>query len=70
MKRRMKKKMNRRVLQGLAGIFLSVSAFVLPVSGYAEEAVATGQVQPAVTQAQEAAANNNTVAPVKYVMPQ
>ena len=70
MKRRMNKEMNRRVLQGLAGIFLSVSVFVLPVSGYAEEAAATGQVQHAVTQAQEAAENNNAAAPEKYVMPQ
>ena len=71
MKRRMNKKMNRRVLQGLAGIFLSVGAFMLPVSGYAEEAAAAGQAQPAVAQAQEAAAEkNNAAAPVKYVMPQ
>ena len=55
MKRRTNKKMNRRVLQGLAGILLSASVFALPMTCDAEAAVEPGKAE---------------AKPVKYVMPQ
>ena len=70
LKKETKKRALPKLMQGLAGVVLAVSAFVLPVSGFAEEAAANApaavarEKNEAVQQAAE-----GSRAPQKYVMP-
>ena len=71
-KKEIKNRTMLKLVQGLTGAVLAVSAFMLPVTGFAEEAAAPQKMETAQQQVSAVAAEQKpaALAPQKYVMPQ
>ncbi len=70
-KKEIKNRTMLKLVQGLTGAVFAVSAFMLPVTGFAEEAAAPQKMETAQQQVSAVAAEQKpaALAPQKYVMP-